>query len=136
MQLFLFSFFFSHPHLPFLEVKQLFEYLNDYKSRLTILIQRVVIWVSVLISEKGSRRQLEKFCLAVVIIAAIGLIIGLIAYLASKQSLNFHVSIWMDLAMNPPPPKPVTLINSNSEIFLIFKIKHLSSSQKNNPCML
>lgn len=134
MQLFLFSFsFFSHPTYPFY-----FDYLNDYKSRLTILIQRVVIWVSVLINEKGSRRQLEKFCLAVVIIAGIGLIIGLIAYLASKQSLKFHVSIWMDLAMNPPPPppKPVTLINSNSEIFLIFKIKHLSSSQKNNPCML
>lgn len=38
----------------------------------------------VLINEKGTRRQLEKFCLAVVIIAAIGLIIGLIAYLATN----------------------------------------------------
>ena len=84
VDLYLFLLLFLTPHLPFLEVKQLFDYLNNYKSRLTILIQRVVIWVSVLINEKGSRRQLEKFCLALVIIAAIGLIIGLIAYLASK----------------------------------------------------
>lgn len=41
---------------------------------------------SALFNEKpGRRRNMEKFCLALIILAALGLIIGLIAYLACEQ---------------------------------------------------
>lgn len=38
--------------------------------------------------KSGSRRNMEKFCLALVILAGLGLIIGLIAYLASNSPRN------------------------------------------------
>lgn len=42
-----------------------------------------------LFNEKpGRRRNMEKFCLALIILAALGLIIGLIAYLASNSPRN------------------------------------------------
>lgn len=65
----------------------LFIYLSHSLSIHPSIIYHLHLYkFSALFNEKpGRRRNMEKFCLALIILAALGLIIGLIAYLACEQ---------------------------------------------------